>query len=60
MAPTTTYKEPEGWGVRRYGEFLTKKWPRCHCFGGMFAASGTIIMSNEPPADFVRACRVSL
>ena len=21
----------------------------CHCVGGMFAASGTIIMSNEPP-----------
>jgi acetyl-CoA acetyltransferase len=25
------------------------KIPVCHGVGGMFAASGTIIMSNEPP-----------
>jgi hypothetical protein len=61
VAPTTPYKEPEGWGVCPYVEelegwgvcpyveFSTKRWPRCHGVGGVFAASSTIIMSNEPP-----------
>jgi len=29
----------------------------CHGVGGMFAASGTIIMSNEPPSDARRRLR---
>jgi hypothetical protein len=45
----TAYKEPEGCGVCPYVEFSTKRWPRCQGVGGMFAASSTIIMSNEPP-----------
>jgi hypothetical protein len=30
-------------------QILSAKISVCHGVGGMFAASGTIIMSNEPP-----------
>jgi hypothetical protein len=33
----------------RQSEARTSKISVCHGVGGMFAASGTIIMSNQPP-----------
>ncbi len=32
----------------------------CHGVGGMFAASGTIIMSNEPPLSHAGGVRADL